>query len=124
MGKRRILIIDDEASFTAVVKINLEKTGQYEVTVENKGERAFDTVRACMPDLILLDIVMPDRSGDDVAAQLKQDETTAHIPIIFLTAVVKKEETEPSGGLIGGKRFLAKPVSVNELLAAIEKAFA
>ncbi len=121
MHKKRILIIDDEENFTKLMKLNLEQTKQYEVRVENKGAKGLETAQLFNPDLILLDIIMPDLEGSEVASQIKNDEKTKDIPIVFLTAAVKKEEVNSSGGIIGGNPFIAKPVSTQELIDCIEK---
>ena len=121
MGKKRILVIDDEADFTKLIKLNLERTGQYEVKTENKGLLGLATAKEFKPDLIFLDIIMPDADGGNVCYQLENDDETKGIPIVFLTAVVKKEEVEKSKGNIGGHSFIAKPVSAKELIDCIEK---
>lgn len=123
MGMKKIIIIDDETSFTYFVKLNLEATGKYEVAVENKGELGLERVLEFNPDLILLDIIMPDVEGSTVAAQLKADIRTQDIPIIFLTATIRKEEV-PRDGKIGGRFFISKPVSTEMLINRIEKAIA
>ncbi len=120
MRKKRILLIDDEPDFTHLLKLNLEKTGAYEVREENRPERALATARAFEPDLIFLDVVMPTKDGGDVAAQLKTDEALKETPLVFLTAVVTKEDTNQTKGTIGGHAFIAKPVNSEELVAAIE----
>ena len=73
MSKQRILVVDDEPSITRLLKLNLEQTGRYEVRVENLGARAYEAAQEFMPDLVLLDIMMPDMDGSDVAASLKED---------------------------------------------------
>ncbi len=77
--------------------------------------------REFLPDLILLDVMMPGMDGGDVAAKIKEDKRLSHIPIVFLSAIVKKEETQPTGSNIGGLTFLAKPVKLDDLIACIEK---
>src|SRR5438132_8569108 len=99
--KKRILIVDDEAGFTRLLKLTLERTGEYTVQEENDGTKAHETARRFRPDLILLDIVMPKIDGGDVASQLRADPMMKRTPIVFLTAIVSKQETQ-SGGLIGG----------------------
>lgn len=121
MEKRRILIIDDEVGFARLVKLNLEETGAYEVRVENAGKRALAAAREFRPDLILLDIVMPDMGGGDVASQIKADGKLHHTPIVFLTASVTSEEVDAEGGMIAGHPFIAKPVEVTELVEYIER---
>ncbi len=121
MSKKKIMIIDDEEFFTKLVKLNLEKTGKYEVRAENKGSQGLAVAREFKPDLILLDILMEDMEGSEVAVQLKNDVNTRDIPVVFLTAVVKKEEVASGSGVIGGHPFIAKPISINELISCIEQ---
>ncbi len=120
--KKRILIVDDETQFTRMVKLNLERTGKYEVREENHGAEAVDAAREFRPDLVLLDIMMPDMEGSDVAAVFRDDPLLSHIKIVFLTAIVTKEETQPTGSMIAGNVFLAKPVKTEDLVTCIENA--
>jgi CheY-like chemotaxis protein len=94
MGKLRVLIIDDEEDFTKLIKLNLERTGQYEVRTENNGLLGLATAREFKPDFIFLDIIMPDIDGGDVCHQLENDDEIKGTPIVFLTATAKKEEIE------------------------------
>lgn len=119
--KKRILVVDDEVDFTRLMKMNLERTGKYQVRIENQSVLALEAAKVFKPHLILLDILMPDVMGNEVAAQLKEDEGTKDIPIIFLTAVVGKDEVTKMGSVIGGRLFLAKPVEMASLLDMIEK---
>ena len=121
-SKKKILIIDDEDSFTKLFKLNLEKTGGYEVQEENKASQAIETAKKFKPDLIILDIIMADADGSEVASLLKMEKNLKDIPIIFLTAVVSREEIDSnSGGRIGGHPFIAKPADVEEIVVCIEK---
>lgn len=119
--KKKILIIDDEAAFTRSVKLTLEMKGDYEVFTENDSRMAISTARKCLPDIILMDVIMPEPDGVELEAQFKVDPTLKHIPIMFLTAVVRKQEVDEFHGLIGGQFFIAKPVSAEGLIDAIEK---
>jgi CheY-like chemotaxis protein len=120
MDKKRILIVDDESGFTHLLKLTLEKTGNYEVREENDGMRALEVARDFKPDLIFLDIVMPRIDGGDVASQMRSDPILKNTRIIFLTAIVSKKEAD-GGGLIGGFPFLAKPVTLDGLIKCIEE---
>ena len=102
MEKKRILIIDDEASFTRMVKLNLEKTGAFEVREENKATYALAAAREFKPDVILLDVIMPTMDGGDVAAQIRNDRHLKGTPIIFLTATVSQSEAGDGGLNSGG----------------------
>ena len=119
--KRRILIVDDEVSFARMVKLNLEKTGAFDVRVENKATYAVAAAREFRPDLILLDVIMPAMDGGDVANQMKRDRHIKGTPIIFLTATVSKREAGDVGLNSGGELFLAKPISVEALIACINE---
>ena len=119
--KKKILVVDDEASITRMLKRNLESTGNYEVRTENSGAAAVEAARAFHPDFMLLDVMMPGVDGGEVAARLKEDKALANIPVVFLTAIVKQEETTPTGSNIGGCEYLAKPVKMEDLVACIEK---
>ena len=121
MEKKKVLIIDDDVRFTDIVKLNLEKSGKYEIRVENNGGSAVYAAEEFEPGLILLDIIMPDVSGDVVASRLSASPKTKSIPIVFLTAVVTKEEETSHGGVIGGKKFVAKPLTAEELMGVIEE---
>ncbi len=119
--KRRVLIVDDQSGFTRVIKLTLEKTGDYEVVEKNTSAGVVGAAADFDPDVILLDVIMPGSDGGDVVALLKQDRRTRDLPVIFITATVRKQEIDGQGGIIGGYPFLAKPVPAKELIAAIEK---
>ncbi len=121
MQKKRILLIDDEPDATRLLKLNLEHTGAYEVREESRAEHALAAAREFKPDLILLDVMMPNIDGGEVVAQLKADEELRDTPVVFLTAVVSKEEAEQHKSMIGGQPFIAKPVSSEEVMESIEK---
>ena len=119
--KKKILLVDDEAGFTRMMKLNLEHNGAYEVRIENEGSRVLATARAYRPDLIFLDVIMPDIDGGQIASDLKSDPQLKKTPIIFLTAVVSRNEVVQHGDMIGGQMFLAKPVTVADMVDTIEK---
>jgi CheY-like chemotaxis protein len=121
MKKNRILVVDDEVSFTRLLKLNLEQTGDYEVRVENWPEDVLKAAKDFKPDLILLDVMMPRMFGGDVAARLRAEEEFKKTPIVFLTATVRKQRVQEHEGMISGYPFLAKPASVEEVIDCIEK---
>ncbi len=118
--KRRVLIVDDDADSTHLVKILLEKTGNYVVLEENDPDKAHQSARNFKPDAILLDIMMPKTDGGEVAAQIEADPELRSTPIIFLTALVTEPETR-AGLRIEGHRSLAKPINIPELIHGIEE---
>lgn len=117
---KKILVVDDETAVTRGLKRNLEATGRYLVHEVNIGSEAYTAAKAFTPDLIILDVMMPDVDGGTVAAQVQEDPQLSVTPIIFLTAIVREDEVGPSGTIIGGRPFLAKPVRFQELIACIE----
>lgn len=121
MNKKRILVIDDEPTITRLLKLNLEYNGNYVVREENSGPRSLATIKEFAPDLILLDVMMPGLDGSEVAARLQDSPTMKNIPVVFLTAAVKKAEVGAREGTIGGLPYLAKPVDIDEVEACIQK---
>jgi CheY-like chemotaxis protein len=119
-GKRRILIVDDDANSTHLVKILLERSGPYLVMEENDPTKADQTAHNFKPDVILLDIVMPKIDGGELATQIEADRELHDTPIIFLTALVTHGEAI-SGLHMQGRAMVAKPISIPGLIEAIEK---
>ena len=121
MAKKRIFVIDDEPSITRTMKVNLERTGAYTVGTENHAAQALAAAREFRPDLILLDVMMPEISGDEVAADIQSDPVLQDVPIVFLTAIVSPKETGGEYLESGGQTFVAKPVTLDSLIRCIEE---
>ena len=119
--KKRILIIDDERSFTDMIKLNLEDTRDYEVKGENEASKGVIAAKSFKPDLIFLDVIMPDMDGGAVLGKLREDAETRDIPVVFLTAIVAEDEADSLKAGISGYPVLSKPVSVTKLIACINK---
>lgn len=118
--KRRILIVDNDSNTTHLVKVLLERTGHYLVLEENDATKAYQSAQNFLPDLILVDVVMTETDGGEVAARVDADPELHNTPIVFLTALVTRAEAK-SGLNIQGHPFLAKLVSFPELINAIEQ---
>jgi two-component system phosphate regulon response regulator PhoB len=115
--KPRVLVIEDEAALLALLRYNLEKEN-YTVDEAMDGEQALLKVAEHMPDLILLDWMLPRLSGLEVCRQLRRDPNARNVPIIMLTA--RGEEADRVRGLdAGADDYIAKPFSPSELLARI-----
>jgi DNA-binding response OmpR family regulator len=117
--KKKILIVDDEADILALLGARLESSG-YSVFKADNGRDAIDIARDKNPDLIILDIMLPEMDGTAVNQNLKDSEVTKNIPIIFLTALQDKS-TESPGHMIGNNIIFAKPFDAKELMATIKK---
>lgn len=117
----RVLIIDDEEDFCLLVKSNLESTKEFEVLTAFDAAEGISTAKAEKPDIILLDMMMPLISGGEIASALRKEEMTKNIPIIFLTAVITKEEVGKTMKEMGANRYIAKPVKTQELIDSIKQ---
>ena len=119
---KKILVVDDEVGFTRLLKMNLEKSGDYEVRVENNSRHAVQVATEFKPDVIVLDVVMPGMDGGDVSAAMRRDVYLAQIPIIMLTALVSNEEVGSESVIQSGdKIMLGKPVDLDRLIRCIEE---
>lgn len=117
MVRKNILAVDDEEDILELLEYNLVKNG-YRVTCVTTGEEALKVARADLPDLLLLDLMLPGLDGLEVCRILKSDAKTSHIPIIMLTA--KGEDTDIVTGLeLGADDYVTKPFSPRVLLARI-----
>jgi len=120
MEKARILVVEDEAPIQELLQFNLERN-KYHVKVVGSGEKALAQADQFLPDLILLDILLPGADGLEVCRRLKADPKTERIPIIMLTAL--SEEADIVAGLeLGADDYIAKPFSPRVLLARVKAA--
>jgi two-component system alkaline phosphatase synthesis response regulator PhoP len=117
MVKHRILIVDDDKEVVRLMRSYLEQSG-YEVLVAYNGETALHILRRDRPDLLLLDLMLPDRDGWDITRTVRNDPTLRHTPIIMLTARV--EDTDKIVGLeIGADDYVTKPYNPREVVARV-----
>jgi two-component system alkaline phosphatase synthesis response regulator PhoP len=114
MSKESILVMEDEEDILELLKYNLAKEG-YRVTAVGSGEEG---LKATLPDLVLLDLMLPGMDGLEVCRRFKQDARTRHVPIVMLTA--KGEEADIVAGLeLGADDYITKPFSPRVLLARV-----
>lgn len=117
MAHEQILVVEDEKDILELIAFNLECSG-YRILKASDGESAISIVKKELPDLILLDLMMPGIDGFDVCRTLKQDNTTKSIPIIMLTA--RGEDTDIVSGLeLGAEDYITKPFSPKIMVARI-----
>ena len=117
MSKKRIVVVEDEADMAELVAMRLRREG-YLVEVAPDGLRALETIRAAVPDLAIVDIMLPVLSGTDLVTELRQDPRTSTVPIIMMTA--KGEETDIVVGLrLGADDYVTKPFSMSVLVARV-----
>ena len=121
--KKRILVVDDEPDFAAIVQRNLEKEG-FEVDVAYDGVEGLEKVASNPPDAIVLDVMMPEKDGYEMCAELKADEKFADIPVVMLTAVAdhvaSTRYSHADGMSMEADDYLPKPASADEITASIK----
>ena len=122
METTRILIIDDEPDFTALLKANLEEVGNFDVMEVNDSSLALKTAKEFMPELCVIDVVMPGMDGGDVVAQFRNDPDLRDIPVLMLTALVEENpDTSDGETQTGGLPFVSKTSEFGTILSCIEK---
>lgn len=118
MSKRKVLIVDDEPSIIELLQLNLENNG-FEVIIAENGEDAIKLAFNNLPDVILLDLMLPGIDGYEVCKVIRANEDTGKVPIIMLTA--KGDEADKVIGLeLGADDYITKPFGVRELIARIK----
>jgi two-component system, OmpR family, alkaline phosphatase synthesis response regulator PhoP len=122
--QKRILIVDDEPDFAAIVQGNLEKEG-FEVEVAYNGVEGLEKVQSNPPDAIVLDVMMPEKDGYVVCKELKGDDKYCDIPIILLTAVASHvtstRYTHREGMSTEADDYIAKPASAEEITKSLKR---
>ena len=118
---KKILAVDDEKHILRLVQINLEKAG-YEVVTGSNGREALEKVRSEKPELIVMDVMMPEMDGFEALKQLKADPETADIPVIMLTAKAQDADVF-HGWQSGADLYLTKPFNPMELLTFVKRIF-
>jgi DNA-binding response OmpR family regulator len=116
----RVLIADDDPDIRDLVMFKLQRSG-HEVIAAADGDEALSEVRAVLPDLVLLDIMMPRRTGIEVCRELRDDPATARLPVILLTAKAQEADIE-RGFKAGANDYIVKPFSPRELLMRVNQA--
>lgn len=118
-SRKKILVVDDEPDIVKMVKMRLEASG-YDVLTASDGKAAYAKAKSDLPDLIILDLMLPIMDGYHVCRLLKFDEKYRHIPIIMLTAKGQKED-KMQGEEVGADFYLIKPFEAMGLLDKIKE---
>jgi len=119
MSKATILLIDDEIQMLTLLADILDVRGYSVITADN-GTDGYNLAISKRPDLIILDLAMPDIDGGQVAQQLRETSQTEHIPIIFLTGLLSKDIETNNKHIVGGNIMFAKPCDFGDLTNQIE----
>jgi DNA-binding response OmpR family regulator len=115
----RILVVDDDPVILRLIEVNLDLEG-FEVVTSDRGEDAIEKAREITPDLILLDLMMPEVSGWEIAERLQADDKTKDIPLVFLSARTQDEDRR-RGEELGVAGYVTKPFDPAELVSTIRK---
>ncbi|MGD9732206.1 MAG: response regulator transcription factor [Desulfamplus sp.] len=122
--KKRILVVDDEPDFASIVQSNLKREG-FDVDVAYDGNEAIEKVKANPPDAIVLDVMMPEKDGYEVCAELKHSDKFKDIPIIMLTAVAdhvgSTRYSHADGMSMEADDYLPKPASAEEITKSVKR---
>lgn len=118
--KPRILVVDNSSQFARSARLLLDQSGKYVACSVVDPRRALETARSFKPDLVLVDLIMPQEDGTEVAAQLEADWGLHGVPIVFLTSLITAAEAG-DGRRIDGHRILPKPISASELIRIVEE---
>lgn len=121
MIPKRILIVDNEPAITRSLKLSLETRAGYDVRTENDPTQALNVAREFHPELILMDVLMPNLDGCEAAESIHAEPELSATPIVFLTALAKNNETGGHAVTAGATVYLAKPVDAGELIRCIEQ---
>ena len=119
--KKRILVVDDNVSDTQLLKRYLEETNEYVIREENDPKAAVAAAETFQPHLVLLDVLMPEMDGGELAASFKANARLKAVPIVFLTSKLTKEQVAMCAGRIGGYPFLAKPIVLTEVAECLKR---
>lgn len=122
--KKRILVVDDEPDFCSIVQGQLEQEG-FEVDVAYNGVEGLEKVAATPPDAIVLDVMMPEKDGYEMCAELKGNDDTCNIPVVLLTAVASHvtstRYTHADGMSTEADDYIAKPASAEEITNSVKR---
>jgi len=118
----KVLIIDDEVDFCYFVQKNLMRDGLFDVIIATNGKNGIELAENEEPDIILLDLFMPDMPGEDVAAALQENAATADIPILYVTALATNNDiVDSEENKIGNNYIMPKPIRTKKLIETIMK---
>ena len=119
---KKVLVVDDEALFTELVSATLDRRGEYVTKAVNDPREAIATARDFQPDVILLDVMMPEMDGGDVSRAIAADPMLRSVPVIMLTALISDDDAPENGvATIHGRPALPKPLTADKLVRSIEQ---
>ena len=116
---RRVLLIEDEPNIIEAIRFILSRDG-FRVDTHSDGQTAVEAVRSRAPDIVILDVMLPNRSGYDILKDLREDPDMGQVPVLMLTARGQKKDRDLAERL-GASRFMTKPFSNGEILSSVHE---
>jgi DNA-binding response OmpR family regulator len=120
MTKHKILVVDDDAKVSTLLHIILEKVGGYEVREESHSSHALACAREFQPDLVLLDINMPEKDGNTVRTEMALVPDLASVPVLYINGILSPQESADASVVRGSDHFMSKPFYPRCLLKTVE----
>jgi DNA-binding response OmpR family regulator len=117
----RILSIEDEPGMSSLIQLIFERQGHRVISVKS-GEFGLEMLKSLRPDVLLLDLMLPDIDGWDIYQQMKEDEELARLPVIIVSARDRDQDARSGRFVIGDDRFIEKPFEVKDLIKAVNVA--
>lgn len=122
MSQLRIFIVEDEPDIQKLLRMSLEMLGKHQIEIYGSGEEGLEHVAAFQPDIILLDVMLPEMDGPEVFSHLQQMEDLQHVPVVFITARVRPQDVA-SYRALGATDVISKPFNAVELPKKIEEIY-
>ncbi len=119
----RILSIEDEPGMSSLIQLIFERQGHRVISVKS-GEFGLEMLRTLQPDVLLLDLMLPDIDGWDIYQQMKEDEELTGVPVIIVSARDQTQDAKNGRRVIGNDRFVSKPFEVKDLIDTVNRALA
>lgn len=121
MNKKKILVVEDELTSQQLIQFHLNNTEEYEVKILADGRQTLAVANKYSPDLILLDIIIPETSGIEISRELASEANLKDIPVVFITSLVTEDEVASQDGIFYDRPCLAKPITKDKLLNCVRK---
>lgn len=121
MNKKKILVVEDELTSQQLIQFHLNNTEEYEVKILADGRQTLAVANKYSPDLILLDIIIPETSGIEISRELASEANLKDIPVVFITSLVTEDEVASQDGVFYDRPCLAKPITKDKLLNCVRK---
>lgn len=121
MSKKKILVVEDELTSQQLIQFHLNNTEEYEVKILADGRQTLAVANKYSPDLILLDIIIPETSGIEISRELASEANLKDIPVVFITSLVTEDEVASQDGIFYDRPCLAKPITKDKLLNCVRK---